>query len=178
MTRQSLYKVRHCVDSTPAWNKQQSFQESGSSSKLTILSRRIDVLAWYLLMLFEFWRRGNYFQITIRIFCVRSTQCDFTCTCVVAVFTHVLMCRNRCRHTGERQTQTTYTAQTHHTSKPTVSVSLMIHDNMYVYIFVYVQVHVHAHRCTGIRVDGYLDMGMCMCVRVRVRICMCMCMCF
>ena len=40
------------------------------------------------------------------------------------VFTHVLI---RCRHTADRHTQTTFTVQTHHTSIPTVVVSLMIH---------------------------------------------------
>ena len=34
-------------------------------------------------------------------------------------------------------TQTTYTAQTHHTSIPTVVVSLMIHDNIYKFVYLY-----------------------------------------
>ena len=37
------------------------------------------------------------------------------------VFTRVLI---RCRHTADRHTQTTYSAQTRHTSNPTVVVSL------------------------------------------------------
>ena len=35
--------------------------------------------------------------------------------------------------------------QTHHTSIPTVVVSLMTHDNMYVYMYVHVHVHENVH---------------------------------
>ena len=99
---------------------------------------------------FEFCRRGNCFQkqFVICVFWSSFTQCDRR-------FTHVLWHVYTCVDVSQQvQTQTTYTAQTHHTSIPTVVVSLMIHDNMFVYIYVYVHVH------------GYMDLGMCVCVYV------------
>ena len=79
-------------------------------------------------------------------------QCDCTCACAVACF-------HTCVDQMQTHTQTTYTAQTHHTSTPTVVGSLMIHDTMYVDIyiyiyiyiyisvFIYVYVHVHVYMC-------------------------------
>ena len=74
----------------------------------------------------------------------------YTCMCC-GLFSHMWWSD---ADTQQRDTQTTYTAQTHHTSIPTVVVSLMIHDNMYVYAHVLVYAYGY----------GYIDMCICMCV--------------
>ena len=60
---------------------------------------------------FEFCRRGNYFQITIRVFlCVRGSFTHYVTLHVHVlwpVFAHVLMCRNRCRHSRQPDKQQT-----------------------------------------------------------------------
>ena len=70
--------------------------------------------------------------------------------CVVACI-HTYVDVSQQMQTHSIHTQTTYTA--HHTSIPTVVVSLMIHDYMYVYENLDVHVQVY----------GYLDIWMCMC---------------
>ena len=91
---------------------------------------------------FEFCRRGNYSKNQFDIFCVCSgfdhMQCDCTCACV-----------------DQTDTQTTYTAQTHHTSIPTVVVSVTIHDDMHIYLYV------HMHVCMCVCICVYMCVVSC-----------------
>ena len=104
---------------------------------------------------------------TICFLCVRSS---FTYNVTVhvhvlwLVFANVLI---RCRDTADTHTQTTYTAQTNHTSIPTVVVSLMIHDN---FLSKYVQMYkcykctnVQMYKCTNVQMYMYMYMYKCTC---------------
>ena len=126
----------------------------------------------------DFSRFGIIYQIRIRIlaswklfqktqfdFFVCSgfdhIQCDCTCACAVA-------CLHTCvdqmqTHSRQTHTQTTYTAQTRHTSIPTVVVSLMIDDNMYenLYMYMIICVYMCMYMCIM-----YMCMSVCMCMCV------------
>ena len=83
---------------------------------------------------FEIYRLGLYFKKTIRFFVCSGfdhVQCVtlYIYMCC-GLFSHMWLIRCNSKQT---HTQTTYTAQTHHTSIPIVVVALLIHGHMCVY---------------------------------------------
>ena len=84
------------------------------------------------------------------------------------VFTHGLI---RCRHSADKYTQTTYTAQTHHTSIPTVVVSLMVHVHMYVNMCMYMYMCLYVYLCVY---NEYVSMCVCKCVKMRLCVVCCL----
>ena len=81
------------------------------------------------------------------------------------VFTLVLI---RCRHTADRHTQTTHTAQSHQISTPTEVVSLMIYDNMYVYVYMYMYMYMYTY--VSVYPSVY-NVYMCVCVYICAFVC-------
>ena len=81
----------------------------------TILGRFLELFSRFE---FEFCRRGNSFKKTHSIFVCSEfnlIQCDCTCACAVT---------DADTQQTDTHTQTTYTAQTHRISMPTVVASL------------------------------------------------------